>query len=234
MMQEYSLHLRLPELLKLAKARYSFCGFLKAHFTILPNKDFVARVRKDSYSRILSDLVNDHRFEQAITDGTSLMLGYIDATRDLDMAELSERLGVDRTRLFKGISPLCGPPAPYEELWINYTQGTETLLNIAQTYRLGGLVLKENARERVDYIGVELEYMEHLARKEVSALEDEDTDETGRMRDLYEVFVREHPGCWVPLYVAKALEYAETDYYRGYLHILNGFVQAQKEALKLS
>ena len=167
-MQENSLHFRLPELLRLAMARVSFCEFLNGHLTTLPDKDLIIHVRKDCFSRMLSELVNGYSVEQDIAEGASLMQGYIDTTRDLDMAELSEHLGVDRTRLFRSASPICGPPAPYEGLWSDDAQDAETLLSIAQTYRLGGFILKENARERADYLGVELEYMEHLSRKEAS------------------------------------------------------------------
>ena len=231
-MQEYSLPVRPHELLSLAKARVSFCGFLNIHFITLPDKDFVGRVRKDPFSRILSDLTQDECIEQDIAEGASLMRGYIDATRDLDIADLAERLGVDRTRLYRGVSPNYGPAPPYESLWGDAPQGIETLQYLAQTYRLGGFTLKEDTRERLDYIGLELDYMAHLARKEVSALEAQDADVARGAQELQEVFVQEHLGRWVPLYVAKALDYAETDFYRGHLHMLNGFVVGQKKALK--
>lgn len=220
------------ELLSLTKARVSFCGFLNIPFTSLPDKEFVGRVRKDPFSRMLSDLTQDECVHQEIAEGASLMRGYIAATRDLNVVELAERLGVDRTRLYRGVSPNYGPPPPYETLWCDAVQGAEALQYIAQTYRLGGFKLKEDTQERLDYISIELDYMEQLARKEVSAMEAQDGDGARGARELQEKFVREHLGRWVPLYVAKALKCAETDFYRGHLHMVNGFVKGQEEALK--
>ena len=216
----------------MAKVRVLFCGFLNTHFTTLPDEDFVGHVRQDHFSGILNNLSEDDGIQPEVAEGASLMRRYIESTRGLETGALAERLGVDRTRLYRGISPHYGPPPPYEALWGDAGQGSEVLQDIVQKYRQGGFTVKEDIQERVDYIGLEFDYMEQLGRKELLALEAQDEGGALEAQMLQEVFMREHLGRWVPLYVAKVLDHAETDFYRGHLHMLNGFVKVQGEVLK--
>jgi len=45
--------------------------------------------------------------------------------------------------------------------------------------------------------------------------------------------MHEHLGNWVPGFVAKALTIADTDFYRGHLMMLRGFLSAEEERLQV-
>jgi TorA maturation chaperone TorD len=44
-------------------------------------------------------------------------------------------------------------------------------------------------------------------------------------------FIRNHLGKWVPSFVVSALDHAQTNFYRGHLHMLKGYIEQEKEML---
>jgi len=46
-------------------------------------------------------------------------------------------------------------------------------------------------------------------------------------------FVRDHVGMWVPAFVEAAYPQAQTDFYRGHLTMLRGFLAAEQQRLEV-
>lgn len=218
----------------LTKARASFYAFVNIHFTHLPDTHFINNVRNEEFRGTLDDLKQNDQVHTGIANGAALMQTFLSSTVDLTVEELKEKLGVDRTRLYRGISPNIGPPPPYEALWMgNHSDSTELLQKIAGIYNMGGFRLHVDTNERLDYIGLELDFMEQLIQKEISARETVHTAEVRSMIGIEENFLRGHLGQWVPKFIAKALKYSDTDFYRGHMHMLNGLIEEEKKVLKM-
>jgi TorA maturation chaperone TorD len=221
------------EFLLLAKARASFYAFLNIYFTVLPDEQFVQSVRKDEFRGVLDNLKRDQEVHPEIAEGARLMRDYLSATKDLEPQKLAERLGIDRTRLYRGITPDFGPPPPYEALWVgNANDGTEVLQEISHTYSESEFTLADDTHERLDYMGIELDYLEQLVQKEISARETQDVDRVRSAVECQYTFWKQHLGKWAPNYITTALEYADTDFYQGHLRMLNGFIEQEKEVLR--
>jgi DMSO reductase family type II enzyme chaperone len=85
------------------------------------------------------------------------------------------------------------------------------LADLAAFYRAFGLEVADNAAERPDHIGMELEFMSVLAAKEAYAHEHQlDDDQCALCRDAQKKFLREHLGRWSPAF-ARRLARAATD-----------------------
>ena len=221
------------EFLLLAKARASFYAFLNIYFTVLPDEQFVQSVRKDEFCGVLDNLKRDGEVHPEIAEGARLMRAYVSATKDLEPKRLAERLGVDRTRLYRGITPNFGPPPPYEALWIgNANDVTEVLQEISQIYGKSEFTVADDTHERLDYIGIELDYLEQLVQKEISAREMQDFDRVRSAVECQYTFCGHHLGEWAPNYITTALEYADTDFYEGHLRMLDGFIEQEREVLR--
>jgi TorA maturation chaperone TorD len=137
---------------------------------------------------------------------------------------LSEKLGVDRTRLYRGLSPNYGPPPPYEMVWSKTWQDVRLLSVLAATYRENDLQPSEDVHERQDYLGVELDFIHILAEREAAAWE---AGSTGRAQSLLETqktFFKEHLQPWVNFFIKSAFEYVKTDFYQGHLLMMRGFM----------
>jgi putative dimethyl sulfoxide reductase chaperone len=215
----------------LAKARASFYAFMGLHFLELPDEAFVSALRDKQFRGVLQELTLGKEVHQEVAEGASLMQAYLDGTKMLDVAELAERLGVDRTRLYRGASPHNGPTPPYEALWVPQAKEGTVLQEMAGIYARSGFTLKTDVHERLDYIGIQMNFMECLVMNEISAREAGDQVMVQTLKAQEKDFLWEHLGLWAPRFVLSALGHAGTDFYRGHLHMLKGFLEQEKETL---
>ena len=128
-----------------------------------------------------------------------------------DLGELQQRLAVDRTALFRGVSE-AGVKPPYEEFYRSKGEGTMSDMN--RIMRKAGLAPSESNRERVDYLGNELELEVYLSRR---AREAGDDERAASDQELAEHLLFDHLARWVPRYCTTALPYAQTEFFRGFL-----------------
>lgn len=219
------------ELAGIARARAAFCTFLSIHFTTLPDAAFVERMHDGAVTLMLEALVNDAAADADIATGASLMQAYLNQKRGEDLPQVAESLGVDRTRLYRGISPTYGPPPPYEMVWSKTWQDVGLLETLAGIYREAGLAPSPEVRERLDYVGVELDFMRELALREAVAWESNAPTTAAKLLETQHAFMAEHLGEWSPLFVEKALEWVETDFYKGHLLMLRGFITSEQQEL---
>jgi putative dimethyl sulfoxide reductase chaperone len=226
--------LNAQELAELARARASFYAFANIHFTNLPDMTFVNHVRSAKYLDALDALANDASMPEDITKGAALMRGYLGSNAKTEGSKLSENLGVDRTRLYRGLSPSYGPPPPYEAVWSKTDKSvTNVLVTVSGIYQQVGMAVSETARDRLDYVGVELDYEYQMAMREADAWQAGDAEKAKDLLQRQEMFMHEHLGMWVPGFVEKALTMAETDFYRGHLMMLRGFCSAEEERMQV-
>jgi len=61
---------------------------------------------------MLKFIPQDEAVNEDIASGAKLMESYLEATQGDKPAQLAEKLGVDRTRIYRGLSPSYGPPPP--------------------------------------------------------------------------------------------------------------------------
>ncbi|MFH0810978.1 MAG: molecular chaperone TorD family protein [Pseudomonadota bacterium] len=221
------------DLAEMARARASILAFLNLHFTTLPDAAFVEHVRGQEYTAALEALAADDSLPADMTTGAGLMLGFIRSTAGTEASRFSDVLGVDRTRLYRGVSPTYGPPPPYEAVWSKrVTNVASTLQEIAGIYRQSGMVVSPEAKERQDSIGVELDYLNQLALREAEAWEAGQTKQARGLLEAQTAFLVAHVGDWAPAFVEKALTKAETDFYRGHLTMLRGFLASERDRVQ--
>jgi putative dimethyl sulfoxide reductase chaperone len=218
----------LSDQVNLAQARGSLSAFLSMHFLNMPDEAFLEHVRSEAVLGFLAQLAEEDASHPDLTSGAQQMLAYLEASVHQSSIAVTEELGVDRTRLYRGLSSALGPPPPYEAVWSRHADHPSRLIEeIAGLYHAEGLAEAPEANERSDNLGIELAYIEHLAEKEVEALGSDEDDEAMRVRRLQSEFFSKHLVQWVPRFVEKALEFAKTDFYIGHLYMLRGFVMEQ-------
>lgn len=219
------------ELADLARARAAFLSFLNLHFQVLPDVPFVERVRNGELTSILSNLADEPSEDGEIPIGAGLMKDYIEKTRAVDSARLSQDLGVDRTRLYRGVAPGYGPPPPYEMVWSKTGQDFGVLQEVARIYAEAGLAAGPEAQNRLDYIGIELEFVREMAMREAAGWDAGDQAAARRCLKVEKEFVSEHVAGWVPEFIERAMKHVETDFYKGHMLMLRGFLAGQKQEL---
>jgi TorA maturation chaperone TorD len=222
------------ELAAIAQARASFCALLNVHFVTLPNVEFVQQIRSPEFDAMLEALGKDGTLPSDISQGTVCTRNYVQSTLAVDAVQLAENLGVDRTRLYRGVSPYYGPPPPYEAVWSkDATQITAVLQALSVLYQEAGVTLSPGLSERADYAGVELAYLLQLAQQELAAWKGGTKEQARGLVEKQLRFVRDHLGAWLPAFIERALAEAKTDFYRGHLLMLRGFLAQEQERLQI-
>lgn len=221
--------IQLNELKEAAQARVAFYSFLNLFFLTLVDSAFVTRLRNGELSTVLESLKHEVSDGEDIAAGAALMLDYLEETSGMDLAKLTEILGVDRTRLYRGVAKGYGPPPPYELVWSKNVEDFGVLQKISQVYREAGLEPSPDIKERLDHISIEMGFLQDLAQQEASAWNSGDDKTASRALERQRDFMDQHFGAWVPFFIEKAFEYVETDFYRGHLLMLRGFISEQED-----
>ncbi len=117
-----------------------------------------------------------------------------EARRDLSRETLLSEYG----RLF-GHTP-GGPCSLYELSWLRPGDFAleQELGDIAGFYQAFGLALSPGARERLDHISVELEFLSYLAHLEWEAIRSGWSEQAEVARQAARTFFRDHLGRWAP------------------------------------
>lgn len=223
--------LQAQELVAQARTRAGLCTLVGAHFTMLMDDHFVDEIRRPAYRSFLAELSTDEGGGEEMATGAARMLDFIGLTLADHRSDLATRLGVERTLLFRGVSPQNGPPPPYEAVWCLGRSEFDLLQEISAIYQQSGFRQSPNVHERQDYIGMELDYLCALASCEANAWESEAFDLAKKMMLSQHAFLADHLSTWAPAFIEKALTYARTDFYTGQLMLLRGFIERELKAL---
>lgn len=129
------------------------------------------------------------------------------------LAEEQRAVAADRTRLCRGISQ-DGPLPPYEAY---YREGAVEG-DVSASYRRAG-VRFDGTAERDDYLGVELAFLDYLARAEEAAHARGGGPAAAAYAQQRESFEQEHLP-WVAAFCTAALPHARTAYSRAALEAL--------------
>lgn len=231
MSEDYTKKIEPQVLAPFARGRSSYYAFINTHFMMLPDESFVQQMRQSGWVDAFMAFASDPEVHPELREGWTRMLGFLDETRNLPAVELARILGVDRTRLFRGVSGTFGPPPPYEAVWVNGGQETEKVLGrLMAIYREAGLALGEEFKERADYIGTEIDYLRQMTLQEAEAWESGDIRTAMETVHREKLFAESLSG-WFLLYISRAWEFAQTDLYRGHLQMVKGFLADEVERL---
>ncbi len=169
-----------------------------------------------------------------VAAGLEEMRSWLAARSDVPLPQLLQQLRVEGTRLFRGIAPGYGPPPPYETLYRRSRAGSDAniLLRIRDRYREAAAELSAGSRERMDHVGMELEFMRFLCGEERRlrlAREDEGALQYRRMERR---FLTEHLMTWVPEYCRRILDEPCAPFFHGMLRVLSAFLASDAEWLE--
>lgn len=124
------------------------------------------------------------------------------------------------------ISREC-PPYETEYGSAHVFQQSQMLGDIAGFYRAFGLEVSEQAKERLDHIAIELEFMSFLTFKEAYALAHDGEERVSICRDAQRIFLEEHLARWAPLFARRLRRKAAEGFYRDLAAVLETFLSAE-------
>lgn len=213
----------------IARTQAEIYGFLATVFNRQPTADFVKTLR-GSAVQFLKDLSNDTNAPSEISLGWREIIAFVDASVEKSDTELQEELAVDWVRLFRAVGPQYGPTPPYEGVYVNTENKGATLLStLIKFYRESGVVIEEEYRDRPDYIGLELSFLCYMTKIETQAWENGNIELARSCQETERLFIDEHLGLWAHTFLGAAMDYADTGFYKGFLHLCFGFIPKAPE-----
>jgi TorA maturation chaperone TorD len=188
-------------------------------FMWLPDDKF----HKYIYSPEFKQFLEQHKKLQypIITKGVDLIEEFLRKNKMANANELLEKLAVDRTKLIR-VPYSEGLKAPYESHYHKEMKTSSSLKRLTAAYRKAGFV-PSDAKESPDFFCVELDFMRVLSK----SIANEPTEAKALFK-LQNEFLNEHLGKWIASYIESATSQAETDFYKGWLLILQGFLEIEK------
>lgn len=122
---------------------------------------------------------------------------------------------------------------PYEAQYgsSHVFQQAQILGDIAGFYRAFGLEVSDQAKDRLDHIAVELEFMYFLAYKEAYALVHHGEEAASSCREAQRKFFQEHLGRWAPLFFQLLGKKAQEGFYRKLASFAEAFLDEERKHL---
>ena len=108
---------------------------------------------------------------------------------------------------------------------------TQLLADISGFYQAFGM--RVAAGERVDFVGVEMEFMHWLLTKEKHALDRNEQSNAQVCGDAARAFLKEHAGCWVPSVGQRLLQETRLPFYRNVGQALVDFIDSECQRLEV-
>ena len=190
-----------PEVVELNLARRSIYQFLTRIFSWEIDSTFLQRFKLPMVKSLLKDL------------GWKLELDFKKKSDE----EILEELAIEYTRLFLGPGQHISPhesvhnireDGDYGKLWGQSTVEVKRFIETA------GLKFTEGFTGIPDHIGVELEFLRHIADKESEAIEKGNFQDVLSCLKLSEQFISEHLLTWIESFTKQVIEQAELPFYR--------------------
>ncbi|MFQ6069428.1 MAG: molecular chaperone [Candidatus Aminicenantales bacterium] len=184
-----------------------------------PDVDFIGRFLSSDYISLLSE-------KEASWD---------DEFWSKPQKTIAEELAVEYTRLFLG--PKNHIP-PYESLY-NFKPGEAKQLwgsatvEVKKIIENSGLSLKKNYGGIPDHLGIELEFMQKVVKKEAELWKRPKA--YSRLLKTLEVekkFIDDHLEKWVPEFCRKVKKIASLDFYINFAELTAGFIFSEKKGVR--
>ncbi len=212
------------ELIAMGQQRTRTYDHIIGAIMTLPDASFLEIVRSDDNRIFLDNYLGlEH---PTLTKACKLIKDYLEATKNDDEKALLETLAVDRTRLLR--TPFKEAfKIPYESQYSSAAKaGGAGELELRQMYHSSGYAPKDS-NETMDFFAVQLDYLRVLCLKMAETPED-----ISKLLEDQKKFLEDHPGSWIPAYVKEASPHATTDFYRGWLLFMQGFLEIEQEYLQ--
>jgi DMSO reductase family type II enzyme chaperone len=130
-------------------------------------------------------------------------------------------------RVFGHVARGAVPPYETDYGEDSLFQPMHEMSDLAAFYRAFSLVLDPRARERIDHVSCECEFMLVLARKEAYALERDDQGMLEATRRAERLFLRDHLGRWGPGFGGKLSRVDPGGFYGTLGDLCHAFVTAE-------
>jgi TorA maturation chaperone TorD len=189
---------------EIAERRSQVYWFLSRLFIDRPDTGFVADL-----DRALGD-----REDAGGSDALRSAMGRMRAALTRLGAGAADVLGVEYTRLLRGVYAKGPLPPPFESLHLNATDSHEATVRVANDMMVAGFADAAPETGPQDHIGAELRFLALLCYRESEAWSAGDLDAAEATIGREVAFLDEHVMRWVPGYCERLAAESREPFYR--------------------
>jgi len=211
---------------EIAKGRSEMYQVLLSAFCNLVDMNLVENIRTGKILELVQ-LLNEIDNKNT-KKGIKLLEAYLNGLDAKNEDQIFNELAVDRTKIMRA-TDLKDQKPPYESLYKRQGNLIEYAGKLNLFYKKAGLELNDATHESSDYLCVELDFMRQLCLEELKCWCNERSG-FGKL-SIQKEFLNKHLGSWINLFCAEALTVAATEFYKGFLEILNGFIFLDAELI---
>lgn len=204
---------------KLAESRSKNYWFLARFYLERPESCF------------LSDLSSSITASMESEANASLMQMSDEIRRIQGDGTASTALGVEYTRLFRGIEEGYGPPPPYESVYRENRLMGDSTMDVMRHYQASGFGIIDETAGPQDHLGVELKFMSLLCFNEHEAWSKDDMTGAIQIIQRQRSFLKEHLMAWVPAYCDRIMEESRQAYYSSVAKLTLDTIRAELSLL---
>jgi TorA maturation chaperone TorD len=217
------------EVQTLSRSRAAIYGFIAWLLLNQPDADLVTRLQANDIQDSLTILPYGSKSTSTMIDGLKQMRSSLLESSPQTSADLCLALAVEHTRYLRGVGRSYCPPPPYESLYRSSEDGEENtfLLQLTEFYQQAQAACRTENAERVDYLGIELDFMRLLCEEESRAADGVDPVLAAHFVQLQQHFLRKHLLAWAPRFCKEFLNQTTTGFYLGVVQLLLGFLEAE-------
>lgn len=208
----------IQQLSQKAFQRSNLYGILSSVYSQEPDASFIQKLNKSSFRLLLAE---EERWDKGFWAQSA--------------QKICEDLAVEYTRLF--IGPKNHIP-PFESLF-NYKKGEirqiwgSATVEVKRIIETSGLSFKKDYGGIPDHIGIEMEFMQKLVKKEAELWKKgRNNSQLLKTIQLEKKFIDSHLEKWIPALCEKVMEVTKMDFYRNFAEFTKDFIQTEKEEVE--
>ena len=210
--------------LAVVRARQSVYELLSGFYLELPDQKMVNTIFDPDFRNRLSEVASVFETGE-IHEGLRLISSFALSFQNESQEEMLRQIAIDRTRLFRGISKKHSPLPPYESCYREQRLCGESSAEVYKFYCKLGVALPEAWTESPDYLGIEIDFMRLLCRREEEAWMNNQPEKGLEFLRASIEFLKDHLLKWVPSFLEKMYQTTELDLYRGLAKLTSGFLK---------
>jgi putative dimethyl sulfoxide reductase chaperone len=195
---------------------------------------FLSRVyRQELTTDVIKLLVENAKVSEdsETSEGNHTLNAYLRGLAGQDLKKIEDELKAEFAGLFLNVGKY--PVYPFESV---YTSAERLMMQraydeVLQEYRQEGVERAHDFNEPEDHLALELEFMAHLCRKSLDALEAGDQIIGAQYLEKQNDFLVKHLLAWVPKFCHDLENATQSGFYNGIAKLTFEIVHVEKETL---
>jgi molybdopterin-containing oxidoreductase family molybdopterin binding subunit len=209
-------------------------NFFSSFFYRAPDRSFISCLNDARFYTLLTSLEsNAHLFSNSFKEALADIEEFIKLAQRVNIEETLTGVGVEYTRLFRGMKPGYGVCLPYESLYRNGSSDLSVLQDVVKQYNEAGVKISDNCCERYDHLSVELNFISYLCKEITQASEAGEQNKVLNYLALKKKFLQRLSE-WVPTFCDKVIRTSTSKLLTGLVKLLKEFICCYRSILEKS